>query len=645
MRSKPNIILFSHNLHLSPYLSLIYLSMDNSDPKYGGDRLRLFNVDEPFTLPLTEFEEKWKEVDNVWCQTGKTERSKRHPDGWTKTYDCRFRKRQKSSAKDPNVPVNKKRKTSIHEPDLCNAMITVTHRDGSVTIRKTHPGGPSHTHGLRESDMRKTPSKIVNFLEEELKKKYRAPAVREVARDGFKNEQLGSEFITTKKILNVQHRIHGGLETQYLPAGTLDDDMDEAIKWLISNEYRTHQFTAGDKRGFAFAKENSLKALQRGGHLVLMDSTHKTTKYDWKLYTLLIRNEYGSWLPGGHFYVSGEDKHIVKAGLQQLKLWASNWQPRYFLIDQSAIEENAIKSTFRGIEAGEQNVDIYYCTWHLRQTLERKIGSYGESYNLMLQAMYKITRQGCEQVVQQAIEKLPVQSQYLQRQWLPSSSRWGMWNRQHSPLLLQTTATSALESYHSVLKSKGKSNFGFVGSCKIIDSVDNDYFNRADAVKQEFWTKSVSEASTYQFLKGFPYPIQQLILGEFRGFEQRVADGEGIPDLQTPECHCQFFRKYLLPCKHIFHRDIAKDFLTDDNWRNFQAMFNECGLDVYQTRVTFVEPVQEDPVEAEIEHHRLQFYAAQESQREHWFQLEDAFRKNMDATPMHNLIVQMNHHQ
>ncbi|RUS12482.1 hypothetical protein BC937DRAFT_87775, partial [Endogone sp. FLAS-F59071] len=127
-----------------------------------------------------------------------------------------------------------------------------------------------------------------------------------------------------------------------------------------------------------------------------MDSTHKTNKHSWKLYTLMGRNSFGSWLPGGHFFISNEEQHIIASGLQIIKYWAKTWQPRYFLIDQSAIEEKAINNTFHGLIAGEQIVDILYCTWHIRQTLQRRLGSFGKSYALMLQAMYKHTRPGCD---------------------------------------------------------------------------------------------------------------------------------------------------------------------------------------------------------------------------------------------------------
>jgi hypothetical protein len=87
-----------------------------------------------------------------------------------------------------------------------------------------------------------------------------------------------------------------------------------------------------------------------------------------------------------HFLVGGEEQNIVAKGLQALKRWAQAWKPHYFIVDLSSIEENR---TFRGLQAGEQEVGVSYCTCHSRQALHRILGSYGKE--LMLQAMYKCT--------------------------------------------------------------------------------------------------------------------------------------------------------------------------------------------------------------------------------------------------------------
>ncbi|KAK9326702.1 hypothetical protein V1520DRAFT_394349 [Lipomyces starkeyi] len=38
-------------------------------------------------------------------------------------------------------------------------------------------------------------------------------------------------------------------------------------------------------------------------------------------------------------------------------------------------------------------------------------------------------------------------------------------------------------------------------------------------------------------------------------------------------CDCLFFRKYYLPCRHIFLADRTYEILTEDHWNNFVLMF------------------------------------------------------------------------
>ena len=54
----------------------------------------------------------------------------------------------------------------------------------------------------------------------------------------------------------------------------------------------------------------------------------------------------------------------------------------------------------------------------------------------MLQAMYKFTRVGCEQLIQEAIEQLPLDQnkKYVRRNWQKNTQKWAIWSRQNSPL-------------------------------------------------------------------------------------------------------------------------------------------------------------------------------------------------------------------
>ena len=323
------------------------------DLTYGGDRLQLFNIQNPLVIPISEFEIKWKTVDNVWVQFGTTKILKKDPNRWTKSYDCQFKKRHALSLKDPQLPIEKQWKTSQRNSSLCDAQITITLKNEIITIHKTNPDGPDHTHDLKASDSQKAPSTIISFIKDEAKKRYQAPAIKEAAQEKFKNEEIGIKYLPLKTVLNTQQKVHGGLNVPFIGAVNLIEDLKESQDWLKLNAYQVESFEETGYNGFAFATKENLLALQESGHLTIIDSTHKTNKHSWKLYTLLVRNSFGSWLSGGHFFVNAEEQKIVTKGLLILKRWTSNWKPRYFLIDQSAIEENAIKRTFWGLIAGE----------------------------------------------------------------------------------------------------------------------------------------------------------------------------------------------------------------------------------------------------------------------------------------------------
>ena len=146
-------------------------------------------------LSIQDFEAKWKEVDNVWVQFGSTKMLKKDQ-GWTNSYDCRFRKRHSSSSKSLETPMEKQRITSIREANLCEAQVTVTLKNGSVTIRKTHADSPNHTHDLRTSDIRKRPTEITEFVEAEAAKGYQAPTIKRVAQNTLPRGRLASNWRT-----------------------------------------------------------------------------------------------------------------------------------------------------------------------------------------------------------------------------------------------------------------------------------------------------------------------------------------------------------------------------------------------------------------------------------------------------------------
>ena len=56
-----------------------------------------------------------------------------------------------------------------------------------------------------------------------------------------------------------------------------------------------------------------------------------------------------------------------------------------------------------------------------------------------------------------------------------------------------------------------------------------------------------------------------------------------IDILEASVCSCPFYRKYMLPCWHIFFMDLFIDegFITDNDWNTFTRDWKECGYEIY----------------------------------------------------------------
>ena len=150
----------------------------------------------------------------------------------------------------------------------------------------------------------------------------------------------------------------------------------------------------------------------------------------------------------------------------------SKWRPQYVLTDDSAIEQAAVRKAFPGLEAGEQEVSHLLYTVHSHRTLQRRLGSEALKpvFNTLRHAMYVYTGVKCQELCEEAIRLAPDNKTkgYIRSYWLETSSKWALYARQHSPMLLQNTTTNACESWHRQLKAslgvdKGKvTNYGML---------------------------------------------------------------------------------------------------------------------------------------------------------------------------------------
>ena len=179
---------------------------------------------------------------------------------------------------------------------------------------------------------------------------------------------------------------------------------------------------------------------------------------------MYIRDTYWCWDVGAHFFVSKEDSDTVADALKIVRRFGRRWNPRYILADQSHVEANSIRKVFPGLRGGEQECAVIFCTVHVMRVWMNKIYE-TKVRGLMIQAMHKTTKIGCEELIRQAIRACQVSGikNYITRNYMKNSNQWALWARQHSPRLLQVTSTNPLESYHSDLKRTTSSKHGIIG--------------------------------------------------------------------------------------------------------------------------------------------------------------------------------------
>jgi hypothetical protein len=143
-----------------------------------------------------------------------------------------------------------------------------------------------------------------------------------------------------------------------------------SLGWLVS-QISTILLDHVDGQGLVFADPARLRTLETYGHLSLINSTHKTNQLEWKLFTLIVRDQYACWHPVAHALLLHEFGELIAEFLLAIKQWC-DWQLRYVLSDDSGAEQRAFRLAFPGLVRGEMEVSepaitlnlIFYRTTH-----------------------------------------------------------------------------------------------------------------------------------------------------------------------------------------------------------------------------------------------------------------------------------------
>ena len=213
--------------------------------------------------------------------------------------------------------------------------------------------------------------------------------------------------------------------------------------------------------------------LRYGSDLVLMDATYKTTKYAIPLFFVCVHTNVG-YKVVAEFLCQNEDNECIAEALHIIKSWNPTWKPKYFMVDYSMAEINAIESEF-------PDVAVYICDFHREQAWQRwvKAGKNGLTVGeqkMFLELMQAIARARSETSYKKAVESLrkstlylgnPKVQEYCGKVWLDCSDRWAHAFRVQQAVNIVNTnngieAQNKLFKYRYLPGSLDKSVFGIV---------------------------------------------------------------------------------------------------------------------------------------------------------------------------------------
>ncbi|GET56477.1 hypothetical protein GLOIN_2v1789307 [Rhizophagus irregularis DAOM 181602=DAOM 197198] len=266
----------------------------------------------------------------------------------------------------------------------------------NVVQVERHKNSPNHTHSLSEIDRLKRPKAIRSLVEIEAVKNYSAPTITSAVKE-YATLELGlsepARELKRKEVANIKYKVRGPAETYLIGNPNLKLDISDSISYLTEQGYHIEKYCISQRS--------------------IRDSTHKTNRYDWRLFILYVRITYGCWNVDAHFFVSSEDADTVAEALIIIRNKYCHWSPppvTYFQI--------IVISKPRALKR-------HFLAWPLI---------------------------GCESLVQDTINSCPVPS-------------------------IQITSTNSLEFFHSELKKTTSSSHGLIGAAHKVVNVESASFD------------------------------------------------------------------------------------------------------------------------------------------------------------------------
>ena len=549
----------------------------------------------PYRLNKAEHKHIWPYMSNVWSISKPAQLQNTMETGIaTSYYQCRFYRKPDAPSSSRTSNHNTSRRN--HAVTACYCRMSVrehVHEDVVEYTMSLESHELAHTHTLDDSDMFKLNDAVKNAVFAELAKGYSAKDVANAflskGREGAygRLEVAGGKHLSRRLIQSwkqsmkdSEHSIANPRRSR--PNDTWENELHQAQDHCFLGGLRSRVFISKNQAGeevpgIVWAKESRLRILALRGYLTLFDSTHKTNKEEWKLFTWMVRSEVNIYIPCAGALIDGEDGNAIGEAMRTVRLWLRElqleWNIRYCLTDDSAAEQRAVRIAFpendNDFSSPYGKVEHLFCKWHSKQTLDRQLhGDLLAQANEHLKAALfnRRTEAGCLESIQLALDSIPDGTmikrkgkdwnpkQYIQREWLATREHWANYNREKEYILMQIGTTGANEGWHNALKTALKltknmnSHWSLKGVIQTFEDCARVVDNRYEKGLAEWGRKELSLTFHYPWLKLFPFPAQVILADNLKAAELRqMEESRPIKSLNnTSECDCKDFRRWNL---------------------------------------------------------------------------------------------------
>lgn len=263
---------------------------------------------------------------------------------------------------------------------------------------------------------------------------------------------------------------------------------------------------------------------------------------------------------------------------------------------------------------GEIEVSHFLCRKHSERTLDQKLAGpkcKKAKKHLYDALYYRKTGPGCEDSIKKAIDAAPKDKRnYIEQEWYQTRAQWANYACQHSCLLLQCMTTNAVKSWHASIKKHadgielysfangliiliyliGKASFmtfSLIGTANHVLHISDQWENWANKQEALFRTTVTPECKDYPALKRFLYPVQKLIIEQYKEAVKSIENGDKpageMPDELICLISCLFYWQYQLPCKYLWHYNILFDSFQESDWIWWAELFEDRGFEIYET--------------------------------------------------------------